>query len=184
MDPIQLKINQRVHLIVDLLSNAVMSEEGHDSTQTPFFMNGPTTEFKGHHKDMMKVPEGLNTNIKYLYEIIGNPKVEVTLTSNDSVEWTILSQEKALEHYDKYVADGQHRVFEIAYRYMGMGHIECLSCDLQTHNLFYHWDGGSSGYDREYHYKQMLAYSGDVTQSYFLHWVSRFQHPQSSTGNR
>jgi len=174
MDTIQTQINQRVHQIVDLLANATMSEEGYDSTQLPFFMKGATTEFKVDHKEIPQVPEGLNTNIKHLYEIIGNPRVEVTLTSQDSVEWTLLSQDKALADYQGYVADGQHRVFDIAYRYLGMGHIQCLACDLQTHNLFYHRDGGSNGYDREYHYKQMLEFAGDPHEFYFLDWVDLF----------
>ena len=46
-------------------------------------------------------------------------------------------------------------IFDIAYRYMGMGHIEVLSCDLSTHRLYTRPDGGSNGYDREINHEVM-----------------------------
>jgi hypothetical protein len=174
MSRLERTLHTRMNLLVDLLAEGRMSEEHHDSTQAPFFLSGPTTEFQGDHKPNLELPEGLNTNLKHLYGIIGNPNVEVTLCAKDQTEWTILSQATAMKDYQKYVEDGQTRVFEFAYRYLGMGHIECLSCDLQTHNLFFHRDGGSNGYDREFHYKQMLAFQGDPDEFYFLNWVHTF----------
>ena len=37
---------------------------------------------------------------------------------------------------------------------MGMGHVEVVSCDLETHLLFYRPDGGSNSYDREANYQR------------------------------
>ena len=48
-----------------------------------------------------------------------------------------MSLDKAIEIYKNYCNNGQNKVFDIGYRYMGMGHIEVISCDLDSHLLFF-----------------------------------------------
>ena len=50
----------------------------------------------------------------------------------------------------------QKPVFDIAYRYEGMGHVTVISCDLNNHLLFERRDGGANGYEREDNYKDLL----------------------------
>jgi len=67
-----------------------------------------------------------------LYHIIGNPK------KNYKREWTLFSLENALEIYNDYIKNGQSNVFDIGYKYLGMGRIELISCYMKTNLLFYH----------------------------------------------
>ena len=83
-----------------------------------------------------------------------------------------MSLDKAMRIYKEYKENGQDRIFDIAYIYAGMGHIIILSCDLKTHNLFYHSGGGSSGWDRELNFKKTITMDPETTQQYyFLQWI-------------
>ena len=143
-------------------------------------MLGPTSEFRQDFKRLPELPKGLNTNFKHLYEIIGNPNIEVSLRQrgdNDSgEEWTLMSLNKSLEIYKEYCKEGQNRVFDIAFMYMGMGHIRMLSCDLETHKLFTHRSGGSNGWDRELHFQEVIKTNpGTYDQFFFLPWFLKFK---------
>ena len=173
------EIHRRVNLLVDVMENAEMSEEGHNSAMAPFCMKGPCTPFRQDFKRLPELPEGLNRNFKYLYEIIGNPTVDVTLQTEERQgefmeEWTIMALDTALKIYQGYVKDGQTRVFDFAYRYLGMGHVEVVSCDLHTHNLFLHRDGGSNGYDRMLNHQKTVKFQGTPDEFFFLQWFSKF----------
>ena len=93
--------------ILDFLKDGHMSEEDYDSAQMPFFMKDKTNEFKVNNKDIPQSPEGLNRNIKLMYELIGNPDIEVYIR-----DWTFLSLNKAIEVYNDYVNNNQTKVFE------------------------------------------------------------------------
>ena len=176
-------IHRRVNLLVDVMENAEISEEGHESANAPFCMKGPCTPFRQDFKRLPEIPEGLNRNFKYLYEIIGNPNVDVTLRTAEKEgyveEWTIMGLHTSLSQYRDYVKDGQTRVFDFAYRYMGLGHIEMISCDLHTHNIFYRRDGGSNGYDRLFNYQNTLKFQGTPDEIFFLQWFSKFVAPMN-----
>ena len=53
-----------------------------------------------YNKDILELPEGLNRNIKLMYELIGNPDIEVYIR-----DWTFLSLNKAIEIYNPNVMD-------------------------------------------------------------------------------
>ena len=59
----------------------------------------------------------------------------------------------------------------LAFRYLGMGHIEVISCDLNSHLLFKRYDGGSNGYDREDNYNKLIKDGSDTyDRFYFTDW--------------
>lgn len=170
----QMRLNQ----IVDLLDTAQMGESGHDSTQQPFFLKGETHDFVPGQTQLPELPDGLNRNFRDMYEIICNPDVEVTIQTTDefSEQWTIMSANKAKEIFDDYKSGGQESVFDIAYTYMGLGHINVLSCDLHTHNLFVHEDGGSNGWERQSNREKILNYNREhYQQFYFTDFLKKFQ---------
>ena len=37
-----------------------------------------------------------------------------------------------------------------------MGHVRVISCELDTHLLFFRQDGGSNGYDRDDHFNYLI----------------------------
>lgn len=152
--------------ILDVLNKGHISENNYDSTQKPFFLKNKNKEFIIDYQKIEGIPKRLNKNIIAIYNIIGNPKCEVYLN-----EWTIMSYEKAIKIYNDYCQDGITNVFDIAYQYRGMGHVHVLSCDLNTHLLFYRPDGGASGIEREYNYNKLKTEGvSNYPQFYFSKW--------------
>lgn len=113
-----------------------------------------------------KLPNSLNNNIKLIYKILNNPNKEIYLN-----EWTIMNLTDAIKNYENYCENGQKNIFDIGYKYEGMGHITVISCDLNNHLLFYRPDGGSNAYDRESHYKNVIKDgSTPYKKFYFSKW--------------
>tara|TARA_B100001093_G_scaffold236674_1_gene226778 strand:- start:145 stop:666 length:522 start_codon:yes stop_codon:yes gene_type:complete len=157
---------KQVISVQELLKKSIKSNEGHDSTQEPFFQGDKGGILEMDHKELPEFPDSLNRHIKIMYECIGNPDIEVYLG-----EWTIMSLNKSLGNYNHYCTDGQENIFDIAFKYMGMGHIMVLSCDLRNHLLFKRNDGGSNGWDRKANYDNLLKYkTGDHQYMYFCQW--------------
>ena len=160
---------KQIKKIINFLEQGKKSSDTFNrSEQFVFVIDENIEDFKVENLILPKIPEKLNRNIQLMYQIIGNPKKEVYVN-----EWIILSLNDALEKYNYYVEKGQNRVFDIAYRYMGMGHIEVMSCDLETHLLYYRPDGGSNGYDCEDNFQTMLNSNPEITyqQFYFQNWI-------------
>ena len=157
---------KQINSVKELLKDAKISKSEYDSTKEPFFQRDEKDNFTEDFKEIPEIPESLNRHIILLYQIIGNPKVEVYIK-----DYTIMSLDKCLERYKNLCEQGQELVFDFAFRYMGMGHIEVLSCDLTNHLLFKRDDGGSNGWEREAHYNELLNYKpGDKKYLYFTQW--------------
>jgi len=134
----------------------------------PFFMKDQTSKFAIGYNNIPDMPNGLNRNIKTMFQIIGNPLIEVYIK-----DWTIMSLNHCIEVYENYCNNGQTKVFDIGYMYIGMGHIKMLSCDLENHILFYRIDGGGDGHARDYHRNTILNYNKDNYKfMYFTNFVN------------
>ena len=101
----------------------------------------------------LQIPKDLNDNIIMIYRLIGNYDIELYLD-----DWCFMSLKTCLNKYQYYLSRNQDKLFDIAYKYNGMGHVKVLSCDLQNHLLFYRDDGGSNDYDRELNLEQAITY--------------------------
>jgi hypothetical protein len=147
--------------IINVLKNAQISSNNYDSTKKPFFSKDNNVNPFDINIDINvntdsnlisnKIPLSLNRNIKFIYKLLNDTKLEIYLG-----EWTFFSIDKAIEIYDGYCKNGQIKVFDIGYKYMGMGHILVVSCDLDTNLLFFRPDGGSNGYDREDNFNYLI----------------------------
>ena len=159
---------EQIRKIHNILKNAKLSEDNHQSTSEPFFMGSNPQDFKIGHNTIPELPDKLNRNFKTFYEVVGNPKREVYIN-----EWTIMSLDESIKRYNELCSKGQKNVFDIGYRYLGMGHIEMLSCNLYNHLLFMRRDGGSSGIDREYNYQKLLNFNyREYEYFYFNKWYN------------
>jgi hypothetical protein len=159
---------KQLKTILNLLEKSKVSEEGYESSDKPFFMKGVPSDFKINHKPIPDLPESLNRHFKMFYQVVGDPDREVYIG-----DWTIMSLNEALKQYKDYCSKGQTNVFNIGYKYAGMGHIEVLSCNLYNHLLFKRGDGGSSGWDREYNYKKILNFDyKEYEYFYFNEWYN------------
>lgn len=163
---------KQLNNIMEILKKAKISSENYDSTQEPFFSRDNEKEnFEIDHNIIKDIPEGINRNISLIYDILGNSKKEIYLA-----EWVIMSLDRAIEIYKNYCNNGQNKVFDIGYRYMGMGHIEVISCDLDTHLLFFHPGGGSNGYDRLANFDNIVSNGPKgYNQFFFSDWYYKIK---------
>ena len=163
------KSKQINKILVVLERTTTISSIDYVSSKDPFFGNDNNAimfqQFNNLFVDA-QIPEGLNRNIKMLYQILGHQKREIYYGP-----WTIMSLNEALERYKVICAKGQTNVFDIGYKYDGMGYINVLSCDLTNHLLFYRLDGGSSYYDRQVNLNDLLKKgSAPYKKFYFSEW--------------
>ena len=154
--------------LLDYLRNGKISTYNYRSTAMPFFyQDKDSNQFENNTlQNFDDIPENLNRNIKVLYKLIGNRKKEFYLG-----EWIFMSLDEVLEKYECKKKDNQNNIFDIAFRNLGMGHIEVVSCDLISHLLFKRRDGGSNGHDREFNYKNIIENgSKNYNKFYFSNW--------------
>lgn len=113
-----------------------------------------------------RLPLGLNRNLILMYSIFPDCNKEIYLG-----DWVIQSLFEALKHYEEYCKNNQKNIFNIGYRYIGLGNVEVISCDLTTHLLFFRRDGGSNGYERFENNKKVINDgSADYPQFLFSDW--------------
>ena len=153
--------------MLEVLYEGTISTNNYTSSDKPFFMKNSTEPFKQYNEQLtLQIPENLNNNVKLIYEIFGNEKKEIYLD-----EWTIMSLEEALKKYKDICEQGQNNVFDIGFRYLGMGHIEMISCDLKSHLLFYRPDGGSNGWDRINNFNDLIQKGSNPYEKFhFYKW--------------
>ena len=160
----QLELNK----LLCILQKAYISTDNHISHKVPFFTHSLNKiKFDLGNKTLNKdIPDSLNRNIKLIYQLLGDNDKEIYIG-----EWTLMSINEAIKIYKDYCENNQKNIFDIGYRYMGLGHIEVISCDLNSHLLFYRPDGGSNGYDREYNYKNVIEKGSESYKKfYFSNW--------------
>lgn len=164
-----IKKQSEVNKIFEVLKTCAISSTDYVSSKEPFFKNDNSSQpFQQFNMlfNNEQIPEGLNRNIKVIYQILGHQKKEIYYG-----QWTIMSLDEALERYKELVSQGQTNVFDIGYKYGGMGYIDVLSCDLTSHLLFYRVDGGSNDYDRLYNLNQVINEgSRPYDKFYFSTW--------------
>lgn len=164
-----IKKQSEINKIFEVLKTCSISSADYVSSKEPFFKNDSTSQpFQQFNMlfNNATIPEGLNRNIKVIYQILGHQKKEIYYG-----QWTIMSVDEALQRYKELCNQGQTNVFDIGYKYGGMGYIHVLSCDLTSHLLFYRLDGGSSDYDRLYNLNQVINEgSQPYDKFYFSNW--------------
>ena len=163
-------LEKRIRMIEDVLNSGTISSKGYDSTQEPFMVKDNKQEkFTINFDSVVDLPEGLNQNIALIYKILGDPEREVYIK-----DWIIMSLNKVTKIYKEYCNGGQTGIVDIAFTYLGMGHINVMSCDLETHNILFHRDGGSNGWDRDANFKETIEMKpNDVRQYYFTDWFNK-----------
>ena len=169
MSSLTAKKSKQINKILAMLEKATISSSDYISSHEPFFMKDNSAIRFCQYNNLFvdaQIPEGLNNNIKMLYQILGHQKREIYYGP-----WTIMSLNEALERYKILCAKGQTNVFDIGYKYGGMGYIDVLSCDLSNHLLFYRLDGGSNDYDRQYNLNELIKNgSQPYKKFYFSEW--------------
>ena len=159
---------RQVNNVINFLKDSRVSQPNYIGTDMPFFMKNNNKPFNIGYNDIPEMPKGLNRNIQTMFKLIGNPLVEIYIG-----DWTIMSLNQCIDVYNNYCNNGQTKVFDIGYMYIGMGHIKMLSCDLDKHILFYRIDGRGDGYARDYHRNKILNYNpNDYEFMYFTDFIN------------
>ena len=155
--------------ILEKLKHASISKDDYVSSHKPCFMNDDASvPFQQYNMLYSgdQIPDGLNRNIKVIYELLGHQRKEIYYGP-----WTLMSVDEALQRYKELCRQGQTQVFDIGYKYGGMGNIDVLSCDLTSHLLFYRLDGGANDYDRLYNYNHVIKEGSEpYDKFYFSTW--------------
>ena len=73
--------------------------------------------------------------------------------------WTIFPINKIIERqYNILNKDSIKNIIDIAFTYMGMGHINVAFYNTQLKKILFRWDGGSNCYDRIDNYNKLKLY--------------------------
>jgi hypothetical protein len=155
-----------INRILNVLKQCKISNPNHISSDIAFFSQDINpSDFITNNNSTTKynIPDRLNRNIKLIYELLGDPQREIYIG-----EWTIMSLQESTNRYKHFCENGQKDIFDIGYRYIGMGHINVISCDLKSHLLFYRPDGGSNGYERNDNYQNILQNGADKYEKFFF----------------
>lgn len=149
----------------------------YNSADQPFFMQNPTDEPDLEKKVLTK--EKIDEYTKRY--IVSKNSYGKGIDNNNSVfpdslktffvgkpytceiyinEWTIMSMQNMIERFESVYPDNI-LALDIGFKYMGMGHVKVLFYDPVNKCYFFRHDGGSSGYDREYHYDILKKYKYD-----------------------
>lgn len=133
----------------------------YDSTQQPFFIkNIETREIDNsnnifYNLDLENIPDFLLT----FYKSINTIDREFYINN-----WTFMSLNKIIEIKTNYSKNNVQAI-DIAFTYMGMGHIKMAFYDTKTNLIKIRWDGGSNYFDREDNYNQLKQYYNGINNN-------------------
>lgn len=146
---------------INILQNSQFSMKDTSALQTPFFEALNDREF---------TKDDINTNIKECIDIINNNKIILDINEKlklpntliymycllDSLHreityktFVFMSFSEIKERYDMYIKNNQKKICDIAFTYIGMGHIIIIAYDILNNKFFFRYDGGSNNFDRD-----------------------------------
>ena len=167
-----------IEKMMTVLNKGYISNDDYNSANEAFFVQNKNNKFIIDYNIIEGIPDSLNRNIITIYNILGSKNKELYLS-----EWTLMSINNALKRYDELCKLNRKDIFDIGYKYEGMGHITVLSCDLNSHLLFYRPDGGSNGYDREDNLNNLIKNgSSNYKKFFFTEWFYNIKF-ENSTSN-
>lgn len=124
----------------------------------PFFQSAAATGNKIEQDNIYEISENdkiiLHPEILKLYEKIGYDKEY--LFKN----FTFMTLREILNRKDNYA-----HIYDIAVKYLGLGHILLISYHSDSQKFIFRRDGGSNGWDREHNYNLYKNYNIDKTQT-------------------
>ena len=169
---------ETIEKMMTVLNKGYISNDDYNSANEAFFVQNKNNKFIIDYNIIEGIPDSLNRNIITIYNILGSKNKELYLS-----EWTLMSINNALKRYDELCKLNRKDIFDIGYKYEGMGHITVLSCDLNSHLLFYRPDGGSNGYDREDNLNNLIKNgSSNYKKFFFTEWFYNIKF-ENSTSN-
>ena len=171
---------ETIEKMITVLNKGYISNDDYNSANEAFFVQNKNNKFIIDYSTIEGLPDSLNRNIITIYNILGSKNKELYLS-----DWTLMSINNSLKRYHELCKLNRKDIFDIGYKYEGMGHITVLSCDLNSHLLFYRPDGGSNGYDRQDNLNNLIKDgSSNYKKFFFTEWFYNIKFENStSTSN-
>jgi hypothetical protein len=163
--------------MVEFVSKCSSNNSEDKSINSPFF-NAPATNIelndlysksnlKTEYVEFMNKSE-FPVKLKLLYLILGNENEELHYNS-----FIFMDIKTIKERYDIY-----NNLFDIGFIYRGMGHIMVLSmikCKADN-QLFFRFDGGSNGFEREINYNYFKDVEiSNIEQSKYINFDTIYE---------
>ena len=170
---------ETIEKMMTVLNKGYISNNDYNSANEAFFVQNKNNKFIIDFNIIEGIPDSLNRNIITIYNILGSKNKELYLS-----EWTLMSINNAVKRYDELCKLNRKDIFDIGYKYEGMGHITVLSCDLNSHLLFYRPDGGSNGYDREDNLNNLIKNgSSNYKKFFFTEWFYNIKFENNNSAS-
>ena len=168
-----------IEKMMTVLNKGYISNDDYNSANEAFFVQNKNNKFIIDYNIIEGIPDSLNRNIITIYNILGSKNKELYLS-----EWTLMSINNALQRYDELCKLNRKDIFDIGFKYEGMGHITVISCDLNSHLLFYRPDGGSNAYDREDNLNNLIKNGSlNYEKFFFSDWFYNIKFENNNTSN-
>ena len=159
--------------IQDIIKRGSFSREGHDSTRQPFFagdQENPSVPRNTMTRDQRECLKKLIREVPFDANFLQFYITFCTEVADASTEfyynryWTFMSLYRVMEQLKHYRDNGQRDLIDLGFTYGGMGHIMKFSYIPSTQTYVFLMDGGSSGWDREAHFRGSSNFApGDNT---------------------
>ena len=138
----------------------------HDSREHPWFLSCadpdfcPTAPSGAYVSRIQALAERLHLPpaVKYAYLHVADPTREFTAQG-----WTWMGVDAVEQRVDLYEQHGQLRLADLAFRSVGMGHVEVLALDRSSGRVVVRHDGGSNDWERAAHWQAALALQPEQT---------------------
>ena len=145
-------------------------QSNYDSTLAPFFrryVNEDTAD-----NNSVSVSNIDLELLEMLNKIKLGKDIQDFLINNNAIDkelyignWTFFPINKINERQQIYEEDSIKNIIDIAFTYMGMGHINVAFYDTILKKILFRWDGGSNGYDRVDNYNKIKLYDSSKIKS-------------------
>ena len=162
-------------------------QANYDSTLAPFFrpyinedeVDNNSTSIADINLELLEKLNDIDLSKDIQDFLINNNAIDRELYINN---WTFFPINKIIERNKIYEEDSIKNIIDIAFIYMGMGHINVAFYDTKLKKILVRWDGGSNGYDRLENYNKIKLYDSSsikkelgVEFNYFLEKVKNEQ---------
>ena len=127
--------------------------QGHNSNLMPSMLNSTAEKFiVDNNIDDKLDAVAFSNEIRQFYKRFSSSTQEIYISG-----WTFFSLDNIIQMCEKYKKDGIKTV-DLAFRYLGMGHVKVAFYHPKYDTILYRHDGGSSYHDRNYFFKEFKEF--------------------------
>ena len=154
---------------LDKDKNIVFSSKNYDSCKQPFFIQNSEMEITDYKNNINNNDQDIfyNLDLENIPDFLISFYKTINCIDREFYinDWTFLSFNKIITIKTEYIKDNIQAI-DIAFTYLGMGHILLAFYDSKTEKIKLRYDGGSNGYDREANYLALKNYYNNISNEF------------------